>query len=61
MMIPWSGVECKAPNYKKYKSEKFEKNKQKVLMILKGINQTSLNEADKNKLIAEIKSLVANF
>ena len=61
MFIPWGGDEYKAPDYKKYKAEKFEKNKQKVLMILKGIDQTSLKGDDKKKLIAEIKALVANF
>jgi hypothetical protein len=49
------------PDYKKYKAEKFEKNKQKVLMLLKGINQTSLKEPDKVKLIAEIKKIVVEF
>jgi hypothetical protein len=59
--MPWGGDEYKAPNYKKYKAEKFEKNKQKVLMILNGIDQTSLKSDDKKKLIAEIKALVLNF
>ena len=61
MIMPWGGDEYKAPNYKKYKAEKFEKNKQKVLMILNGIDQTSLKSDDKKKLIAEIKALVLNF
>lgn len=61
MMIPWGGDEQKAPSYRKYKAEKFEKNKQKILMLLSGIEQTSLKADDKKKLIAEIKAIVANY
>jgi len=61
MMMPFTGDEYKAPSYKKYKSDKFEKNKQKVLMILSGIKQTSLKDADKKQLIEQIKKLVANY
>lgn len=59
--MPWGGDEYKAPDYKKYKAEKFEKNKQKVLMLLRGIGETSLKGDDKKKLLDEIKKLVANF
>ena len=61
MLMSCGGDEYQAPDYKKYKAEKFEKNKQKVRLILIGIDQTSLKADDKKKLIAEIKSLVANF
>jgi len=53
--------EYKLPDYKRYKAEKFEKNKQKVRLILSGIKDTSLKDADKKLLINEIKDIVANF
>lgn len=61
MIIPWGDDKYVAPDYKKYKAEKFEKTKQKILMILKGIDQTSLKENDKKKLIDDIKAIVANL
>lgn len=59
--MDYFGPQYKAPDYKKYKAEKFEKNKQKVLMLLNGIKQTSLKEHDKEKLISEIKKIVNNY
>lgn len=49
------------PSYKSYRAEKFNKTKEKVRLILSGIDQLSLREDDKKILIKEIKLLVANY
>jgi hypothetical protein len=61
MTIPCHYERNNPPSYKEYKAEKFEKTKTKVEQILKGIDQLSLKEEDKKKLIKQIKILVENF
>jgi len=50
-----------APPYEPYKKQKFHKTKERVRLILKGIEQTSLRPEDKKKLLKEIKKMVAKY
>ncbi len=61
MYMPWGGDQYGAPDYEKYKAEKFEKTKQKILQQLKGIGDTSLNKEDQHKLVEQIKIIVASY
>jgi hypothetical protein len=61
MLCTGSEYDSKPIDYKKYRAEKFEKTKQKINMILRGINSLSLKSEDKAKLIAEVKKIVADF
>lgn len=48
-------------SYKSYKSEKFNKTKNRISQLLKGIDDLSLKKDDKDKLILEIKKIVNDF
>lgn len=60
-MLVYDRYYPKAPDYKKYKAEKYEKTKQKVRMLLRGIDDTSLKDKDKAQLLKQIKVIVADF
>ena len=59
MHSTWYGNETpKPPKYSEYKAAKFEKTTQKIRTLLRGIEDMSLKESDKVKLLSEIKQIV---
>lgn len=59
MLIPYYNQE--PPAYEPYRKQKFEKSKNKIINVLRGVDSLSLKGGDKKKLINEIKKILANF
>jgi len=56
-----TGNDYPMESYKTAKKRQFEKTTNRVKMILEGIRQLSLNEADKKKLLNKVKEIVTDF
>lgn len=57
MVVPFGGEAKRAPAYKPYRNEQFNKKMGKASALIKSIDETSLRPEDKRKLKDQIKEL----
>lgn len=57
MLLPWSDTD-RAPSYKSHKNTVFNKYLAKAKALKRGVNDNSLKESDKQKLIKKMVEIL---